>query len=81
MQIQSNLGIKTVGMFTKNKAVGDMMLRKLGNFKKSYDYGDILWYIWHIQGASVNMAILQQRCFPGAATLGQIPLSSFCCQL
>ena len=40
MQIQSNLGIKTVDVFLKNTTVGDVMFRELDNFKKSYNYGD-----------------------------------------
>jgi hypothetical protein len=36
------LGIKTVDLFPKNTAVGDVMFRELDNFKKSYDCGDIL---------------------------------------
>ena len=41
MQIQSNLGIKTVDVFLKNTTVGDVMFMELDNFKKSYNYGDI----------------------------------------
>jgi hypothetical protein len=41
MQIQPNLGIKTVDIFPKNTAVGDVMFRELDNFKKSYNCSDI----------------------------------------
>ena len=41
MQIQSNLGIKTVDVFLKNTTVGDVMFMELDSFKKNYSYCDI----------------------------------------
>jgi hypothetical protein len=67
-------------MFTKNKAVGDM-LRKLGNFKKSYDYGDILLVYTAYTGCVSQLGDFATVFFPGSATLEQIPLPPFCCQL